>query len=628
MELAAGWSPPERFRARESGYASAMRAAWVGWGCSAVFVLACGGPTRSSQAGQPGQALANDLHAASQSPAQAWDALVDEYIEQAFARDPGFAVSQGRHDFDGKVADLSAGGIRTAIEQLTEQRERALAIGADTLDPVRAFERDYLLANADGALFWLVSAREHTRNPLFYSGAIDPSVYVTRNYAPLEQRLKACIEQLRAVPRVLSAMRENLVSPLPRTHLAVATEVYGGLISYLEKDVQAIFAVIVEAGSAREQNVVAGGSAREQSTGEALKRELADATALAVGALRQTVNFLEAEKQHATDDFALGEARFREMLWATERVDTPLDQLAELGRRDLEQNLAQLGAACQQLAPGKTLSECAGLVNAEKPAGGPVAGARVQLVQLKQFVAARELVTIPGTEEALVEEAPPHKRWNQAFIDIPGPYDIGQPSIYYIAPPDPNWSEAERLAYIPGAADLLFISVHEVWPGHFLQFLHANRSERMFGRLFVGYAFAEGWAHYTEELMWDAGLSADPKVHVGQLLNALLRNVRFVSAIGLHAQGMTVAESERLFLELALQDPGNAKQQAARGTFDPGYLNYTLGKLIIRKLRDDWTGPRGGRSAYRSFHDKLLSFGGPPLPLVRNAMLGEASSPL
>ncbi|MFT3923372.1 MAG: DUF885 domain-containing protein [Myxococcales bacterium] len=587
-----------------------MRAGWLGWsvglGSIVGCIMGCGGPARSSQAGQPAL-LAGQATGPHASTSQAWDELVQEYIEQSFERDPGFAVSQGRHDFDGKLADLSQAGLRQTVEQLTSQRARALAFGAQELDPVRAFEREYLLANADGALFWLTRAKDPQRNPLFYSSAVDPSVYVTRNYAPLERRMKACAAQLRGVPGVLRAMRDNLVAPLPRTHLAVASEVYGGLISYIDKDVQQIFGV---------------------SGDTALKAELAAASQEAVAALRETLAYLDVEKARASDDFALGPDLFREMLWATERVDTPLDRLAEIGNHDLERNLEALQSACETLAPGKSLADCAAIVNADKPAAGPVAEARVQLVQLKQFVAARELVTIPGVEEALVEEAPPHKRWNQAFIDIPGPYDIGQPSIYYIAPPDPKWSEAERMAYLPGVADLLFISVHEVWPGHFLQFLHANRSERMLGRLFVGYAFAEGWAHYTEELMWEAGLSADPKVHVGQLLNALLRNVRFMSAIGLHTQNMSVAESERLFLEKALQDPGNAKQQAARGTFDPGYLNYTLGKLIIRQLRDDWTASRGGRSAYREFHDKLLSFGGPPLPLVRNAMLGAPSAPL
>jgi len=144
------------------------------------------------------------------------------------------------------------------------------------------------------------------------------------------------------------------------------------------------------------------------------------------------------------------------------------------------------------------------------------------------------------------------------------------------------------------------------------------------GQVFVGYAFAEGWAHYVEEMTWEAGLGGDdPEIRVGQLLNALLRNVRYLSAIGLHAGRMTVEDSERMFREQAYQDPGNARQQAARGTFDPAYLNYTLGKLMIRKLRVDWTANRGGREAWREFHDRFLSYGGPPIPLLRRVMLGE-----
>jgi uncharacterized protein (DUF885 family) len=141
------------------------------------------------------------------------------------------------------------------------------------------------------------------------------------------------------------------------------------------------------------------------------------------------------------------------------------------------------------------------------------------------------------------------------------------------------------------------------------------------GRVFVGYAFAEGWAHYCEEMAWEAGLgNGDPEIHIGQLLHALLRDARFLSAIGMHTGKMTVAESETMFREEAFQDPGTARQQAARGTFDPAYLNYTLGKLMIRKLRADWTATRGGQSAWKAFHDGFLSYGGPPIPLVRKAM--------
>jgi uncharacterized protein (DUF885 family) len=208
---------------------------------------------------------------------------------------------------------------------------------------------------------------------------------------------------------------------------------------------------------------------------------------------------------------------------------------------------------------------------------------------------------------------------------IPGPYEKNMPSTYYVAPPDPSWTPQQRADYIPGEANLLFTSVHEVWPGHFLQFLHANRSRSTFGRVFVGYAFAEGWAHYAEEMMWEQGLgNGDPETHVGQLSNALLRNVRYLSAIGMHARGMSVAESERMFREEGYQGEATARQQAARGTFDPEYLDYTMGKLMIRKLRDDWSASRGGRAAWKQFHDAFLAYGGPPIPLVRAAMMGKA----
>lgn len=163
-------------------------------------------------------------------------------------------------------------------------------------------------------------------------------------------------------------------------------------------------------------------------------------------------------------------------------------------------------------------------------------------------------------------------------------------------------------------------------PGHFLQFLHSNRVKFEFGRVFVGYGFAEGWGHYAEELMWEAGFRKDPETHIGQLLNALMRNARYLSAIGLHTKGMTVDQSEKLFLD-AYQDPGGARQQARRGTFDPAYLNYLLGKLMIRKLRSDWTASRGGEKAWREFHDQFLSFGGPPIPLIRQKMLGPNAGP-
>jgi hypothetical protein len=548
-----------------------------------------------------------DPSRSSREPAR-WDELSARYLERVFVRDPGVAVAQGRHEYDGKLIDLSQAAIAAWVQELHEFRRQAEAFDARGLDAPRAFERKYLLASVDAALFWSERLGEHARNPLVYANAIDPSVYLTRAYAPLEQRMAAYIEHARGVPEVVAAMQENLRTPLPRTFVDVGVRVFGGMVPYLEHDVPPLFAAVNDAR---------------------LQGELVQATAVALEAVRRATTWLEAQRASANDAFALGPALFRELLWATERVDTPLEQLYAAGKRDLEANRAALQSACSALLPGSTPESCVQLVNDDKPAAGPVLEARAQVAELKQFVAAQDLVSIPGSEEARVEEAPPYKRWNQAYIEIPGPYEKGLPSIYYIAPPDPSWSEQERKGYVPGRLDLLFITVHEVWPGHFLQFLHANRVARPFGRVFVGYAFAEGWAHYAEELTWEAGLrSEDPRTRIGQLSNALLRNVRFLSALGLHTLGMTVEQSEQLFREQALSDAGNARQQAARGTFDPAYLNYTLGKLMIRKLREDWTASRGGRASYRAFHDRLLSFGGPPLPLVREAMLGSSKDAL
>jgi uncharacterized protein DUF885 len=535
-----------------------------------------------------------------------WEKYLNGYLESYFAVHPDVAVSAGRHEFDGKLPDFSKEGNDREIARLHSERDRASAFGAG-LDDKQKFERDYLLSSIDSDLFWLETAKWPYRDPYFYSGPIDPDVYLTRAYAPLDRRMRAFIDYERALPVTLRQVQANLRTPMPRTYVDQGRLTFGGLAQYFEKDVPGIFATV---------------------NSPALQKEFADANREAIRVLKSLDLWFESQRASANDDFALGAENFQKMLHATERVDMPLEQLRALGQRDLDRNMAALKEACALLTPGKSLQDCVAKEAADKPRGKPVEAAREQLTQLRDFVIAKNLVTIPGTEQAMVDEAPPYMRWNFAYINIPGPYEKGLPSVYYISPPDPKWPAAEQKAYLPGKATLLFTSAHEVMPGHFLQFLHANRAPSKFGQVFVGYAYAEGWAHYTEELVWDAGInSGDPETHVGQLMEALLRNVRFLSAIGMHTGSMTVADSEKMFREMAFSDAGNARQQAARGTFDPAYLNYTMGKLMIRKLRDDWTATRGGRTAWKDFHDQFLQFGGPPIPLVRSAMLGPNAGP-
>ncbi|HET9579852.1 MAG TPA: DUF885 domain-containing protein [Usitatibacter sp.] len=529
----------------------------------------------------------------------AWDAFVDEFIEADFAEQPQRAVRMGRHEYDGRLPDLAPAAFAHRAARLHAARDRAGAF--PSLTEAQRFERDYLVAAIDGELFWLETMRQPFRNPAYYGFALSPDVYLEREYAPLEQRLRAFVKYQQGIPAAARQARENLQSPMPRTYVQLGHLIVGGLVRHFENDVPSMFEPVKDA---------------------ALQADLRASNAAAAAALKDFDAWIESQLPSATEDFAMGPARFRQMLHDTERVDTPLEELKAMGERDLQRNLAALKEACFKVMPGSPVKACVDRVQSRKPAQGPVKTASLQLVELRQFILDKHVVSIPSDEVAIVREAPPHQRWNSAYMSAPGPYEKRLPSIFFIAPPDPAWTAAEQRAYIPDTDDLLFFSVHEVWPGHFLQHLHENRVPSKVGRLYRSYAFTEGWAHYAEEMMWEEGLgNGDPGIHVAQIVNALLRDVRYLSAIGLHTGGMTVAQSEAMFRDMAFQDPGNARQQAARGTFDPAYGNYTLGKLMIRQLRDDWTARHGGRSSWQQFHDKLLSYGAPPLPLVRKAMM-------
>lgn len=538
----------------------------------------------------------------------AWPAFVEQFIEAYFVANPSFAVSQGRHEFDGQLPDWSAAGVQKEIDRLQQVRVQALEYTDAALSPEQRFQRDYLISRVDNNLFWMRDARLPFTNPTFYfDTGLDPSTYVTVPYAPLEQRLRAFIKYALAIPNAVAQIRGNLQTPLPRTFVDYGVAGFGGFAEFYRKDVPLAFAEVKD---------------------EQLQKELKAAIEPAAQAMQDMGKWMESQRAQANDAHALGPERFAAMVRMTEGVTTPIEKLEAIGRADLERNLAALAEACKAYLPKGTIAACVEKQGNDKPQGGAVEGARGQLAQLRQFLLDHDVVSIPGTEQALVEEAPAYRRQNFAYINIPGPYETNLPSVYYIAPPDSKWSKAEQEAYVPGKADLLFTSVHEVWPGHFLQFLHSNRSSWRFGQLFVGYAFAEGWAHYTEELMVEEGLAKDAAdMHIGQLLNALLRNVRYMCAIGLHTQGMTVGQCEQMFKDKAYQDAGNARQQASRGTYDPAYLNYTMGKLLIRKLRADWQ-VKNPQKARKQFHDEFLSYGGPPIPLVRAQMLQEPGGEL
>jgi uncharacterized protein (DUF885 family) len=541
-----------------------------------------------------------------------WSAVRDQLIDEYLKAHPAFAVVAGRHEYDGVLPDWSAKGFTGEIARLHAAIDRARNVPDASLDQAARFDRDQLIARMERDLFWVETAEAPFANPEFYIDwmldNLDPSPYLTRNYAPLDARMRAYTKYATSIVTAAAQIRANLRTPLSRPLLEHGRSAFKGFADFYAKDVPGAFAEVRD---------------------PALQAEFKEANAAAAKAMGELAAWLESQRATATASFALGPEKFARMLKDTEGVTTPLPELEAAGRADLARNQTALREACKTYAPGATMQACMAKMQSNKPTGGAVETARAQLSDLKKFVQDSGFATIPGPEEALVNESPPYNRDNSAYIDIPGPYEKGLPAVYYISPPNPSWSKQVQHDYLPGKADLLFTSIHEVWPGHFLQFLHANRNPSKIAALWVGYAYAEGWAHYTEEMMWEEGYgNGTAETHIGQLKDALLRDVRFLSSIGLHTHGMTVAQSEKMFLEEAYADPGNARQQAARGTYDPAYLNYTLGKLMIRKLRADWVAQKTSGDAkaepmkeWKAFHDAFLSYGGPPIPLVRKAMI-------
>ena len=525
-----------------------------------------------------------------------------------FEANPLFAVYQGRHEFDGRFPDWSDAGLQKWIRRLHQLRDSAAAFPIDSSDAARGLEREYLLAVTDRDLFWHERADWPHRNPNWYTDQIDPNVYLTRPYAPLTERMRAFTRWARGLPRALRQMRANLQTPMPTAYADIGRGRIGGMVSFLQTDVPLAF---------------------DSVTDSVTRRDFASANSAAILALKEAEAWLATEQKRGTTSFALGPELFRDMLRSTERVDFSLDTLEARGRADLESNLAALRSACSEFARGATLRRC--VERMQRPqAGARGRGRRAGAARHTGGVRpSRRYRLDSGRERALVRESPPVPALQLRLHRHPGPL---------------REEHALHLLHRPAGSYLVSGRTGGLRPRGRRPPLY-QRPRGVAGALSELPALEPGQVQVRPDLRRlclcgglgplhrrdDAGRSGlgegDPEVHIGQLSNALLRNARYLSAIGLHTKGMTVAESERMFRDQAFQDPGNARQQAARGTYDPAYLNYTMGKLMILKLREDWTRDRGGREAWKQFHDAFLSYGGPPIPLVRRAMLGSGSGP-
>ena len=346
-----------------------------------------------------------------------WNGFVNGFLDGYMPLHPDFAVGQGKHEYDGQLPDWTEAGIARQIDFLKQEIAGARAIAPQGLTDAQRFERNYLIAVAQGQLFWLEDADWPHRNPAYYVGSLDPNVYIARPYADKATRMRAFITYATNVPVAAAQIKANLKGPLPLSYINYGVAGFGGFAEFFTGDAKAAFADVED---------------------PALQDQFSAAAGKAALAMQGVADFLEAKRPQATQDFALGADRFARMLSRTEMVDVPLDQLEAIGRADLKRNQDALKTACARFAPGASIQDCVGKMALDKPADGPVAEARRQLPTLRAFIETNDIVSIPGTEQAQVEESPPYNRQNSAYIDIPGPYETGLPSVYYISPPDPE----------------------------------------------------------------------------------------------------------------------------------------------------------------------------------------------
>ena len=522
-----------------------------------------------------------------------WAAIEREVIDGFFRFSPTHARVAGDHGFDGVVGDPSATSIQARIEQLDRQLLKLEPLAGLTRD--QEVDRQGLLVQLKTARLELTELRWPFNEPMFYMGAdseLDVSSYLKRPYAPLGERLAALRRHLAGYAGYLEAARDNLEASLPRPNLEIAIEAAAGQADYLDGEVRTA-------------------AAGDADTIRAIDR--------AVLETREAVAFLKQRQRDAHDRFALGEERFLRLLQTREMVPLNVSELERLVRADIERNMAAAERAAQAISPGRGVGAALRDLEEHHPTTESIIDdVRATLEGLRSFILERDLVSIPSESRCLVRPTPSYASYISAAMDTAGPLEtVATESYYYVTVPAADWSESSGEQWLRhlNYAMLENVSIHEAYPGHFVQSLHERRVGSRTRQLFWSYATVEGFAHYVEEMMLDAGYSTDPKLQLAQRSDALLRDCRFLVAIGLHCRAMPMPEAIHLFMSMGFLSELPAKREAMRGAWDPLYLSYTLGKLLIRELRDDLQ----SRPDYslKRFHDAFLGCGYLPVPLIR-----------
>jgi uncharacterized protein (DUF885 family) len=553
-------------------------------------------------------------------------ALVDQYFEQStFAYNPTFGTMAGLHQYDSKLENYSHATIEAQVTTLHDFEKKFSDLPAFQMDGSTQADREMVLDNIRSSLLTLEVIKPWEKNPDNYSSGITNSAFVLmeRNFAPPDERLRSLISREKQMPAVFTAAKQNLKNP-PRIYAEIALEQLPGIIGFFESDVPEAF---------------------KNATDPATKAEFKKANAQVIAALKSYESWLKQTLlPQSNGDFKLGADTFSKKLEYDEMVDTPLPKLLEIAYADMHKNQSEFARVAKEVDASKTPQEVLAELATIHPAPDQLLQSfRDTFNGLTLFINTNHIITIPSDVRPTLEETPPFMRaTTQASMDPPGPFETHSTTAYFnVTLPEKNWT-AEHIAEHMAAFNVgtvISTSVHEAYPGHYVQFLWTNYAPLSKVRKLIGAATnIEGWAHYCEQMMLDAGYgqpgtgAKDEReshlIRLGQLQDALLRDARFIVGIKMHTGEMTFDQAVDFFVKEGYQSHSVGTVETKRGTSDPTYLYYTLGKLQIMKLRGDLEKQQGSNFSLQRFHDDFMRQGGAPIKIVRQALLGDNSPTL
>lgn len=534
--------------------------------------------------------------------------LVDEYMTDLYARHPNAAAATGLHAWDGQLEDYSSSAISAEVSAIKKFQSRIEKIPPLELGFSDLFDYQILASNMKSRLLELEQIKSYEHNPSVYNDAISTGLLQLASFehAPADSRIRHVIAKQKQIPRLLDAARSN-VNKIPAIYLKVALESFKGTLSFIQDDLPKAFALVKDVK---------------------LQAEFKKSTKMAADAITKYIAHLQKTKPDPDATYAIGKHNYEAKLRYDEGIEIPVDTLLKIAYRELAKTQDEFRKTAARIDSHRdAMSVWAQLQSDHPKAGTLVEEARKQLDTLVRFIEEKHIVTLPAGAPPVVAPTPDFARWSTASMATPGPLENRPlPARYMITDVDPKWSDKEKEEYLASLnyGQLWTTSIHEAYPGHYVQgeyLKQVNSPVRKSWALAPG-SFVEGWAHYTEQMMLEEGFgNGDPKIKMGQLADALLRLCRFVVGIREHTEGLTVEQGTIFFMQNAFMGQTPSRLEAERGTFDPTYLVYTVGKLAILKLRDDYKRYRKEEFSLQEFHDRLLLNGNAPLWVHRQMLM-------